>query len=351
MPRLYRSLPLTPRGWVLTGVVVAGVVLGLLFGSRSLNAVVAPAVVALAVAVWQVSSVDIPPLRRSNPSVGSRGERHEVRLRFDGEIERFGRITDTIPTGLEAKGNDRVVPLESGLRYELFLAERGRYQLGPASVAVRDLLGLAQRSRDSEGTNEVVVYPRIHPVATPNLRRLAEAANIRLERERHEFDRLREYQPTDSLRDIHWKTSAKRPDADFIVKEFVTERDRGSVMLSGEAAEGADDALAEALASLASALVDHGVRVGILTGNGKVEPIKRSGQFNRILTHLATLGPGRPAVSAEVHLTAESPEVDAVTIKVDDTAFEFGALRGPTHGRSQRPDQPAPAHPTGEVAD
>lgn len=349
--RFRRLPPLTPRGWVVVGLVIGSVVLAWLFGARSLNAVAAPAAVAVVAALWGVSRFDTPTVTRRLDSAGTEGDRVEVEVMVHDAGDRIGRITDHVPTPLEAIGNGRVVSLEDGLCYELELTDRGRYTIGPATVAGRDLLGLVEHRDAVPVKDTITVYPRAHPVSAPDLRRAADLANIRLGRERQEFDRLREYQPTDALRDVHWKTSAKRPDTAFIVKEFVTERDRGSVMLSGEAARGADDALAEALASLASAFLEYGVRVGVVTPDGKVAPVSRNTEFDRLLAHLATMGAGQPRAAAELHLVADSEDLDEVTLEIEDTELAFGELRRETPELGQSIPAPTRAHTSQEVAD
>ncbi len=323
----YERLPLTRRGWAVAGMVVLAVSLGWLFGARSLNAVAAPALVALVIAAWQISRLEFPPIVRDAPMLCTRGDEESVSITVQNDIERIGYIADHVPKGISARGNRRLVPLEKGLQYDISLDERGIYWLGPVELSMRDLLGLAERTEMYSIRSEVVVHPELHPIAAPSLDRLARMADIAIERERHEFDRLREYNPTDSLRDIHWKTSAKRMDTEFIVKEFVSERDRGSVMLSGSAAHGADDALADAMASLAAALVNHGVNVGVITGEGRIDPIRRADQFSQILTHLARAGPRSPDAHADIHFHAAVDDVDQVTIEIGDLQIHFGDLR------------------------
>lgn len=350
MKRL-RNLPLTRRGWTVTAVVVGAVVLALLFGARSLNAVVAPAALAIVVAIWRVSRLDFPTLTRGAPSVGTDGERHEIAINLESSVEQIGWVHDEVSDGLTVVGNEKTVPLEQGITYDLELTGRGRYILGPTRVAVRDILGLAEVTKTYPNRKELLVYPKIHPVTMPALERLAEAANITLSRERHEFDRLREYQPTDALRDIHWKSSAKRPQEDFIVKEFVSVQERGSVVISGAAADDGDDALAEAMASLASALVDAGIEVGVLTAAGKVDPIRNRGQFDRILTNLAVMDAGHPQTQAEIHLSAAEDDVESVEITVNEYEFTFGEFLLGEDIDALEPSQEVPVASIGEVAD
>lgn len=325
MPRNDRA-PLTRRGWTVVGVVGVSFVLAILFGPRSLNAIIVPGVIAVAIAIWQVNRLDRPGLDRSVPAEGTIGETHQVRVSTATRTNRLGRIYDRVSDGLTATGNDRFVDLDRGLAYELQLRERGRHHLGPTTLMVSDTLGLAEFAFEYRTYDEVLVFPRIFTVRPAGLQRLADLAGVRLRRERHEFEKLREYRPTDSLRDIHWKSSAKRPDVDFIVKEFVNESERGTLLLSGESTSDATDALADALASVSAALVRRGVNVGLDTADGQVGPIEGHDELREVLVTLATLGPGSPDRHRDVHVIASDDDPRDVTITIGDERIRFGDL-------------------------
>lgn len=334
--------PLTRRGWAVLAVAVGGTVVGILFGTPAINAIVVPAGVALAVAAWQVRDVATPRVERRSPAEGTVGERHRIEIRLVDPPDRLGRVADRVPAPLEAAGHDRPVALADGLTYDLELTTRGVHELGPTTVVVQDLFGLATRTFTVAGTTPVEVRPRVLPLHAGALERLAHLADVTLEPERHEFDRLREYRPTDALRDIHWKTSAKRPDVPFIVKEFVRIREGGSVVLSGEADPGCDGALADAMASVAVAMAEADVRVGLATAAGTVDPIDHPATVDRLLGHLARVGSGAPADRGEIHLRAETNEVSEVTIEVDRSRRTMGDLLAGTPRRATERPVPAP---------
>src|SRR5215212_6143280 len=54
----------------------------------------------------------------------------------------------------------------SGLRIEASFGRRGRRQLQPPSLVLRDPLGLAQRTISAPAPDEVLVLPRVLPVRT-----------------------------------------------------------------------------------------------------------------------------------------------------------------------------------------
>lgn len=310
---------LTPRGVAVIGLVGLGVLAGLAFGQPALNAVVVPGAILLGVALWRVREIDRPSVTRTCPTAGTIGDTVTVTLRVDDPPRRLGQIGDAVDDGLEATGNHRSAALDEDQSYQLHLAERGVHTLGPIRVSVADLLGLTRQSFEyADATTTVTVTPRIRPLAVTALQRLARLSDLEIEPDRHEFDRLREYQPSDALRDIHWKTSAKRPDVDYIVKEFVREADRGTVVLSGEAVDGADDALADAMASVAVALAEAGVRVGLHTEAGSVDPIDRPEGVEGLIRHLATIGPGRPDGRGDIHFEAAGPDLREVRIAIRD---------------------------------
>lgn len=345
------TMPLTRRGWFVAGLIVVTFILGVLFGPRSLNAVIAPAFVALLVAWWQVRRVDRPSMERHMPPEGTVGGDIEVSIECATETNRLGRLEDTTSHGLIAEGNNAEFDLDSGHRYTLHLYQRGRHHVGPMTVAVSDIFNLVERTYEYRTVDELLVYPRIHEISSEGLERLAKLAGVRLHRERHEFDRLREYRPEDSLRDIHWKTSAKRPDVDFIVKEFVRETDRGTLLLSGESTPSGDDALADILASISAALLRRGLSVAVETSEGFIEPITSIDDVDRILTELATLGPGSPSQRGDVHVVAESANVVKARIEIGNDHITFGDLLGAEHQmRQERPPVAAQIRTT-EVAD
>jgi uncharacterized protein (DUF58 family) len=92
----------------------------------------------------------------------------------------------------------------------------------------------------------------------------------------------------DALRDIHWKSSAKRSDQEFVVVEFA-DRDEGGVTIAAEAAGGEENAdeMAAAAASVALHLLDQGVRVGVVAPNGRLEPAVGDRQRQDVLELLA----------------------------------------------------------------
>jgi uncharacterized protein (DUF58 family) len=312
---------LTRRGWAVAAVGVAGVGLAATFGPRALNAVVLPAIVALGAALVQVWTVGTPPARRDVPPDDHAGATHPVRLRFETDAPFAARVRegadeglDVEPAAVETTVGDR--PVE----FEVTYRERGVRRLGPVAVTARDVLGLAVGERTCEGRSAVVVYPRVHaltPTALEDLRGLASAGRSN---DRDEFDRLREYDRGDSLRDVHWKTSAKRED--LVVKEFTADNRSQRVQVAAGASEEQADAMAEAVASVVLALLGEGVPVELATPSGTLEAVP--GDDRTVLDHLARVGPGRvPIEEADVVVEASNGRV---TVRIAGTTRAFETL-------------------------
>jgi len=108
--------------------------------------------------------------------------------------------------------------------YRLLLNQRGRYQFGPLAGSTRFPIGLIRRCIGMGEEQSVVVFPRTGYLS-PRWRQVLQAS---FRGERHsqvrpggaqgEFHRLREWRSGDSLRWIHWRTTARRGMP--IVREF-----------------------------------------------------------------------------------------------------------------------------------
>jgi uncharacterized protein (DUF58 family) len=147
--------------------------------------------------------------------------------------------------------------------------------------------------------------------------------------DRQAFDRLREYAPGDSLRDVNWKTTAKY--GDIVVTEYAAE-DQGAVTVVGEAAadgSGDDaDAMASAVASVVTYLLDAGIEVEVVVPGGELEAGIGDRQRRATLELLARTPHGRVAegavADADVHVVADGE----TTVEVRGADVRFGDLVG-----------------------
>jgi uncharacterized protein (DUF58 family) len=320
-----RGIRPTRRGVVLAAAAVVAVGMGVGFGPRSLDAVVVPVVVALVAAVVQVLTLSPPRVERTTPPPGVPGTTGTVTLALATDTPVTAVVDDRLPTGLsgESRRTALVGDGATPVGYEVTYRERGDHAVGPATVRTRDVLGLAERRFVVSGESSVLVYPQVYRPSAPLADRLRSLSSPDDSVERGAFDHLREYDRGDSLRDVHWKSSAKRDD--LVVQEFVDEGERRTVTVAVTAANGHADRMAEAAATVGVALLAEGVGVSLATPTGRVaaEP----GEADRLLSHLARAGPGSVAVrDADVRIEA-ARDGTAIRIGGESLAFDPGRPR------------------------
>jgi uncharacterized protein (DUF58 family) len=314
---------LTRRGWAVAGLVVLGTGFAYGFGSRALGAVVVPVLVALVAGVVQVRYTPAPTVMRSLPGDAEVGTEREVTLRFAVDDPFPATVRDDIPRGLMPVGDPgtETVVGTGPVRYAVRYARRGRWEIGPVTVRHADILGLVARTRRCGDRSALLVYPPVHELPAAVVSRLRTAFVDDSRTERDEFEGLREYVRGDSLRDVDWKSSAKRDD--LIVTEFAgARREAAATVAVGADGESADDAAAAA-ASVVVALLREDVRVTLSTPGGELtaEPDDR----DAVLAHLARMGPGAvPRDEADVVVDARGGRT---VVRIRGEGTTYGRLR------------------------
>lgn len=340
----------TRRGVAVLAATVAAVVLGALYGARSLNAVAVPGIVALVAAVVQIWRVDAPAVTRERPQPGFPGEIRTVRLTFatSGPCT----VRDRIDPGLrriaerqngrsgpggrpdrDGTGTDFVTALAGSatVAYDVRLQTRGERTLGPVTVVVRDVLGLVAREVQVDERAEVLVYPGVHDVT--DRRAFAGLVDRTPAPGRDAFDRLREYTPGDALRDVDWKASARRADEEFVVTEYRASED-DPITVVAETETGDVDAMAAATASVALYLLESSLAVEVVLSGVSVEAGTGtvSQQRDAILSALARVGTGtvdeHDRNRADVYVTTADADADGsgAVVRVEGRALPFEAL-------------------------
>lgn len=317
---------LTRRGWFVLAVVVVAIVSGAVFGPRGLNAVAAPGLVAVVAGAVQARRFERPNLDRVVDSTGTRGDVIPVRLRLSTPTPFHAAVDDAVGDGLVAEESRRRTTVDDGvIEYDLELAARGRRRVGPLTVEAFDVLGLVSTTFVYSSSATILVRPRVRRLRGPRQTDLAWLYGGRGD-DRDEFDQLREYERGDPVRDIHWKSSAKRWDESLVVKQFVADERTETVEVAAAGDAAGIEAMAEATASIAVHLLDAGVRVGVTTASGRLPPGDGPDQRAAVLDHLALVDPGRPPETAArdadvfVDATDERVVVDlgGVTCGIDE---------------------------------
>jgi len=142
-------------------------------------------------------------------------------------IDRIGDRTVEVAVG----------PLQPGARktihYPIQTDRRGRLTLGPLTVERRDPLGLFRLAQQRGGQDVLWVHPRVHalrPLPVGDVLDYEGRVSDPAPRGSVTFSSLREYEPGDDPRRIHWKSTARR--GLLMVKEHVdTSEPRTTVVL------------------------------------------------------------------------------------------------------------------------
>jgi len=344
-----RRLRLTLRGWTVVVAVVVAVALSWGFGPRALNAIVVPLVVVLLAGLVTAVRIDRPRVDRQPVSEGFIGEqrRVEVAIETDGPIA--ATVRDTVGDGLSSTAEpvtETTLEGDETVTYDVGLEARGRHRVGPLSIVVSDIVGLVERRFEYEARTPVLVYPRVHDLDSGPAADIRALAGVADRRDREEFDHLREYQRGDPLRDIHWKTAAKRPDGELVVAEYADDEAIGAVTVAAECRSrrfdefaDRDDEWAAATASVVTVLLERGAPVGLSLPDETQQPGDGREHHRELLGLLAVAGPGElddwTRQDADVLVRTDA---DGTTVVVDDREIPFDRLRGPDRGRRNGSD-------------
>jgi uncharacterized protein (DUF58 family) len=298
-----RRAVLTRRGWTLAG---AGA--GLIVGSRLLGASalaglgVGAALLLLFALAWTATRHVTLDLRRSlRPArlhVGSEG-----RIVLSGRA--VGRtplvtLTDAFDDGRRA-ARFVLSPQPAGAPvqavYRVPTNRRGRYTVGPLVASAGDPLGLARRAVTLAGINDLVVCPRVHDVLPPRPGGGGEPAahddgprSPALE-PLGEFLALRDYEPGDDPRRVHWRSTARSGEL-VVRQDEAAAPGRIAVLLDNRAHVHDDasfEAAVEAVASIAVSLQRHRRPVEVLTTTGGVLARPGLGATSLLLDTLAVV--------------------------------------------------------------
>lgn len=330
-------------------IVVSGVALAAIGGARSLGAVVVPGTVALLVGAVQLAIAGHPTVTRTDPEPGFPGERRVLRMTVDSSVpctireriaDGLGVVVADTPGANEgaavgsgpAKADTPVaVPVGHGgdIEYTVELEDRGEHRLGPPRCRLVDSLGLFRYTVEAEGTATALVYPKVYDIDPTAI---AGAIWGRYGDDRATFDRLREYTPEDTVRDIHWRASAKRADGEFVVAEYGGRSEQDEITIVGESGADGADTMAAAVASVVSHLGAVGVAATVVLPES--EDLVTPGRPTAAFRSLARTDGGECTDAdrgrADIHIRGDG---DGATLKTGDREVAFESLIASTGGR------------------
>ncbi|MCC6446919.1 MAG: DUF58 domain-containing protein [Armatimonadetes bacterium] len=125
---------------------------------------------------------------------------------------------DTAPEALRPEGDLlKVATLKPygtlNLRYRLTGLKRGYHRVGPVILESGDLFGLVRRFKVGEQAQYLTVFPKVVEVSGYAIPALKPVGEVRLRRSLFEDPTrlvgVREYRHEDSMKRIHWKTTAR----------------------------------------------------------------------------------------------------------------------------------------------
>lgn len=225
MLRLWRELTdsLTTRGAAFSA---AGVVLalsGLSLGQRDLTRAGLLVLALVAASLWllrQPRGSVLEVSRTADPPTAAIDEQVEVTVTLSNSGSRTTAVTsadETLDYRLADRPRFMVPALAPGsacqARYIVRPPVRGRHVLGPMVTRSVDVFGLATRGRALEGTQSVIVLPRIIgltgvPEGAVGLGTYGDGTTT-LALHGEDDQGIREYRSGDEMRRIHWPASAR----------------------------------------------------------------------------------------------------------------------------------------------
>jgi uncharacterized protein (DUF58 family) len=259
---------------------------------------------------------------------------------LDETIERVGRRA----TPLQPRGRGR-----RGARYLLGRLPRGRYRFPDTRAVLEDPFGLQRRQVELPGTAALLVFPRL-----VELDRLFSEGGLGAQHGRrlllrrpvgYDVHGVREYGQGESLRRVHWPTTARR--GQLMVKELEdSPRDEVAVVLdaeagtaAGEPADRSFDLQVRAAGSILRAHVRRGRRAVLVVNDRSLESLRVTsldGDWRRALELLAAAEPnGNRAVAAllasETGPAARARELALVTSCLTAQLVDRLVQRGLVH--------------------
>lgn len=240
-----------------------------------------------------------------------------------------------LPVGA-GRGLFHVPRLAAGETHEELFAiptvRRGVLAVGPVSVLRGDPLGLFERTSDRRQAVDLFVHPRtssLEGLSLGQMRDLEGLPDQRLARDDVSFHALREYQPGDDLRHVHWKSTARV--GSVMVREYEqTRRSHFVVGLSTHPGEYRDPDEFELAVSVAGSVGLRALRDSRMLDVRVQRGPLRANEPRRFLDALSALEHSRPRQGGVVALAgvlaAHAPDA-AVAVLICGSEVDAGELR------------------------
>jgi uncharacterized protein (DUF58 family) len=325
---------MTERGRAVAALGLVVYLAAWIFGSRALYPVAVGLLLAVVVAVaWVRLSARPPHVRRHG---ASRDVVEGDDVRVDLEVEPTSAIAPPTLVAHERPGRlgerrvqmHRVAQQRFAGGYELRAVPRGRYAFDAVRLTVQDPFGLARAVLIQGEPQALVVYPRL--VALERLfseggAYAQDGRRLLLRRPTgYELHSVREYVEGESLRKVHWRSTAKR--GRLMVKELEdAPRDEVAVLLDGYGVAGENFEIAvRAAGSILQAHLRRGRRCALVVNSAARESqaVASETDWRKALEVLAATVPSAQTrvsalLQADGGIAARSLELVVVTAELD----------------------------------
>jgi uncharacterized protein (DUF58 family) len=258
---------ITVLGWVLIAVAPAALVLGYTLGWQELVVVGwATTVLLLLAALYLVGGATLAvDLQLTHPRVVvGHTATAEMVVRHEGRAPLSASVVE-VPVG-ERLIDVALPALRRGTRhvheFDIPTSRRGVVTVGPARSVRADPIGLVRREQVWTGHTLLYVHPRtiaLASMSTGLVRDLEGTPTRDLSTSDMSFHALREYQPGDERRSIHWKSTAKT--GRYMVRQYEeTRRSHLLIALSLAEADFANDSEFDLAIEVAASLGARAIR-------------------------------------------------------------------------------------------
>jgi uncharacterized protein (DUF58 family) len=332
---------MTARGRAVLALGVLCWIVAIVFGSPALYPVAAGLVLVVPLALAWVR------ITLRQPQIGRRWlhdnlfERDDVTIKLVLDREPGVPLPDVVAHERIGRLGEQEVQLrpQGGGRYAgsyvLLDVPRGRHRFAPVRLSIADPFGLAEAGLSLEEQQALVVYPRLTELeqlffdggAGPEHgRRLLLRRPVGFE-----LHSVRDYQQGESLRRVHWPSTARR--GSLMVKELEdSPRDEVAVLLDGDptAVTGVPpnssfDAAVRVAGSILLAQLRRGRRCVLVlnTAGRETQVVSSDGpEWQRTLELLAAAEPDAPGPAASLLQSGEGPAVRSLELVVVTSRIE-----------------------------
>jgi uncharacterized protein (DUF58 family) len=327
---------MTQRGRAVLVLGLLVYVVAWIFGSRPLYPVATGLLFAVGLAVAWVRLSARPPHVRRHGAARDLVEGDDVRVQL--EVESTGTLAPPTLVAHERPGKlaERRVELARAGKgrfaggYELRALPRGRYAFESVRLTVEDPFGLARAELVQGEPQALVVYPRLvglDRLFSEGGSHAQEGRRLLLRRPTgFELHSVREHVQGESLRTVHWRSTARR--GRLMVKELEdAPRDEITVLLDADerGAVGATfDVAVRAAGSIVHAHVLNGRRCALVVNSAgrEIQPVNTESEWRRALEVLAAAEPNTHTpvfalLQSDGGIVARSLELVVVTACVD----------------------------------